>query len=228
MTQNDFPTSPAATGGDAELAAELVTNAALAISQTSDQRNLVIGEAREALHHFHPDVRVSAIAALSHLDAFTAADLEDTTNDPSPSVRRRAVEAAAVIVQQGRANAAMARVLMRCLDDVTAVAEPAAFAIGEFGPGTLELPAIAALERQARSHADALCRESAVAALGALHEGVHTVLAAMTDKATVRRRAVLALAPFDGDDVTDALTVALTDRDWQVRQAAEDQLEARA
>jgi hypothetical protein len=33
---------------------------------------------------------------------------------------------------------------------------------------------------------------------------------------------VLALAPFDGPDVEAALDRALTDRDWQVRQAAED------
>jgi hypothetical protein len=30
------------------------------------------------------------------------------------------------------------------------------------------------------------------------------------------------LAPFDGPDVEAALERALTDRDWQVRQAAED------
>jgi hypothetical protein len=35
---------------------------------------------------------------------------------------------------------------------------------------------------------------------------------------------VIALAPFDGEEVTGALEKALTDRDWQVRQAAEDQL----
>jgi HEAT repeat protein len=38
----------------------------------------------------------------------------------------------------------------------------------------------------------------------------------------VRRRAVLALAPFGGAEVEAALARARTDRDWQVRQAAED------
>jgi hypothetical protein len=38
----------------------------------------------------------------------------------------------------------------------------------------------------------------------------------------VRRRAVLALAPFEGPDVDAALARARDDRDWQVRQAAED------
>jgi len=41
----------------------------------------------------------------------------------------------------------------------------------------------------------------------------------------VRRRAVIALAPFEGPEVDAALEAARTDRDWQVRQAAEDQLE---
>jgi hypothetical protein len=35
---------------------------------------------------------------------------------------------------------------------------------------------------------------------------------------------VLALAPFEGPDVDAALARALEDRDWQVRQAAEDLL----
>ena len=69
-------------------------------------------------------------------------------------------------------------------------------------------------------------REAAVAALGAIGDerGLTAILKACDDKPTVRRRAVLALAPFDGDDVKAALTKALDDRDWQVRQAAEDLL----
>jgi hypothetical protein len=35
---------------------------------------------------------------------------------------------------------------------------------------------------------------------------------------------VLALAAFEGAPVEDRLRVALTDNDWQVRQAAEDLL----
>jgi len=45
---------------------------------------------------------------------------------------------------------------------------------------------------------------------------------ACRDIPAVRRRAVLALAPFTGPAVDAALAVALQDRDWQVRQAAED------
>jgi HEAT repeat protein len=78
----------------------------------------------------------------------------------------------------------------------------------------------------AAEHEDALCREAAVAALGAIGDeaGLPALLAATTDKPAVRRRAVLALAPFEGPDVDAALQRALTDRDWQVRQAAEDLL----
>ena len=41
------------------------------------------------------------------------------------------------------------------------------------------------------------------------------------DKPAVRRRAVIALAPFDGPEVDAALQRALSGLDWQVRQAAE-------
>jgi len=69
-------------------------------------------------------------------------------------------------------------------------------------------------------------REAAVAALGAIGApaGLGAILAATSDKATVRRRAVIALAPFDGAEVQAALERARSDRDWQVRQAAEDLL----
>ena len=73
---------------------------------------------------------------------------------------------------------------------------------------------------------DPLCREASVAALGAVGDdrGLSAVLAATRDKPAVRRRAVIALAAFEGPDVDAALQRALTDRDWQVRQAAEDLL----
>ena len=48
------------------------------------------------------------------------------------------------------------------------------------------------------------------------------VLSACDDKPAVRRRAALALAAFDGEEVEARLRLALTDRDWQVRQAAID------
>ena len=91
-------------------------------------------------------------------------------------------------------------------------------------------PVVARLGALASGHRDALVREAAVAALGAIgvDEGLPTILAATHDKPAIRRRAVLALSPFldpghpRADDVAAALAAAATDRDWQVRQAAED------
>ena len=76
------------------------------------------------------------------------------------------------------------------------------------------------------SHVEPLVREAAVAALGAIGDdrGLPAILSACTDKPAIRRRAMLALAPFDGPDVDAALKRGLEDRDWQVRQAAEDLL----
>jgi HEAT repeat protein len=100
------------------------------------------------------------------------------------------------------------------------VVEAAAWALGERG----DVAAVPDLADVATSHEDGLCREAAVAALGAIGDesGLPAILAAMGDRATVRRRAVLALAPFEGPEVDAALAKAASDRDWQVRQAAED------
>jgi HEAT repeat protein len=110
-------------------------------------------------------------------------------------------------------------------DDVTVI-EAAAWALGESGAAAVTAGATTALAAVAGKHDDPLAREAAVAALGALGDpaGLPAVLAACRDKPAVRRRAVLALAPFAGPDVDAALHTALEDRDWQVRQAAEDLL----
>jgi HEAT repeat protein len=69
-----------------------------------------------------------------------------------------------------------------------------------------------------------LVREAAVAALGAIGDdrAVDAIVAATRDKPAIRRRAVISLVPFDGPEVDEAWARALTDRDWQVRQLAED------
>ena len=69
-----------------------------------------------------------------------------------------------------------------------------------------------------------LVRESAVAALGSIGHvsSANVIIAACSDKPAIRRRAVLALAAFAGPEIDAALAKALTDPDWQVRQAAED------
>ena len=112
-----------------------------------------------------------------------------------------------------------------CLSDEDAwVAEAAAFALGEHPRCSAR--ALHTLEQVATTHDDPLLREAAVAALGAqgVESTLPTILAACDDKPAIRRRAVLALANFEGDEVEARLQAALTDRDWQVRQAAEDLL----
>jgi HEAT repeat protein len=108
-------------------------------------------------------------------------------------------------------------------DSEVTVAVAAAWAIGELAaPG--RTGAVGALAHTATGHADPLAREAAVAALGALGDpaGLSAILAACGDQPAIRRRAVLALAPFEGPAVDAALATARRDRDWQVRQAAED------
>jgi HEAT repeat protein len=163
------------------------------------------------------------VAADEPADDELVARLVAALNDAEPAVRRRAAELAARV----RGGAELEPPLRKALGDDDMIAEVAAYSLGELGSeGGIELDptTLTALEGQARHHADALCREAAVAALGALHTGLDTILHACGDKATVRRRAVLALAPFEGPSVDAALQKALTDRDWQVRQAAEDLL----
>ncbi len=141
--------------------------------------------------------------------------------DPDPSLRRRAAELAPVLVSVASGAAPHARLIGLLDDPDVTVVEAAAWALGELPGGGA---ATAALTRVAGAHDDALAREAAVAALGARGdpEGLPAVLAACRDVATVRRRAVLALAPFEGPAVDAALAEASRDRDWQVRQAAED------
>ena len=161
-------------------------------------------------------VRASALGALERMGRLDDADLVAALEDPLPVVRRRAVALAVP-----RAAIPLVPVLA---DPDPDVAEQAAWACGEREPA--EPGAVAALAALATGHDDALVREAAVAALGALGDeaGLPAILAATGDKPAVRRRAVLALAPFGGDEVEAALQRALGDRDWQVRQAAEDLL----
>jgi HEAT repeat protein len=173
--------------------------------------------AREALRDPDPTVRATALGALERLGQLGAADLEQALVDPAAAVRRRACEAVA-----RRPGGEPPSLLDLLGDDDRELVEVAAWASGEREPP--EPGAVAALAALVTRHDDALVREAAVAALGAIGDpaGLPSILAALDDKATVRRRAVLALAPFEGPEVDAALATARDDRDWQVRQAAED------
>jgi HEAT repeat protein len=175
--------------------------------------------ARRLLVDPEPVVRATALGALQRLGQLRADELVAAMTDPSAVVRGRGAEVAAAWPGDAPPS------LTALLDDPDAgVVEVAAWAAGERQPP--EPATVALLIAMATDHDDALCREAAVAALGAIGDpaGLDAVLAATTDKATVRRRAVIALAAFDGPRVDAALEAARTDRDWQVRQAAEDLL----
>jgi HEAT repeat protein len=143
--------------------------------------------------------------------------LRRARTDPDPRERRRACELAARHPGVDLGSA---------LADVDApVVEMAAWAAGEQGRAAYVLR-LAALASTTSGHRDPLCREAAVAALGAIGDpaGLPAVVAALEDKPAVRRRAAAALAAFDGPAAESALRRCLADRDWQVRQVAEDLL----
>jgi HEAT repeat protein len=173
--------------------------------------------ARTGLSDQAPSVRTSALGALDRLGLLSDDDLARALADPSASVRRRACELTSV-----RAGVPMATML----DDVDpSVVEMAAWALGERRERAA-VSALSSLASAASGHADPLCREAAVAALGAIGDpaGLTAILGALDDKPAIRRRAAVALAAFEGPAVDAALRRCLDDRDWQVRQVAEDLL----
>ena len=161
------------------------------------------------------EIRATALGALERLGRLEDDQIVAALADPELTVRRRAAEVAATHPDVDLVGA------LHDADD--RVIEVAAWSCGEH-----ESRRDAIVERLlhlAVESAEPLVRESAVAALGAIGDerGVATIIAACTDKPAVRRRAVLALSPFLGNSEVEAtIDRALEDRDWQVRQAAED------
>ncbi len=173
--------------------------------------------ARSALSDDAPTVRVTALGALDRIGALNDADIRAALADTAPQVRRRGCELARAFPSVD---------ISPELHDVdSSVVEMAAWAMGE----RRERSSVADLIQLASvgsGHPDPLCRESAVAALGAIGDpvGLGAVIAALEDKPAVRRRAAVALAAFTGPAAEAALRRCLDDRDWQVRQVAEDLL----
>ena len=152
-------------------------------------------------------------ASVRSSDTALAASLD---RRPCGVGRRRAAEIAAHASPRSTCSA-------RCTTTDPSVVEVAAWSCGEHESSRDAI--VMRLIELAGGAADALVREAAVAALGAIGDergGRRRSSPRPSDKPAVRRRAVLALAPFDGPDVEAAIDRALTDRDWQVRQAAED------
>jgi HEAT repeat protein len=189
-----------------------------------------------------PSVRGLGYGALSRLGQLTHEVALAGLADSDTKVVRRVIECIArQTPEAGALDTALVELLLSGPD---VVAETAAWALGERHQPTDDQPTddqptddeqeaasapagiVSALITATTHHEDALVRESAAAALGAIGDplGLPAILIATQDKATVRRRAVLALAAFDGPEVHAALIRAREDRDWQVRQAAEDLL----
>jgi HEAT repeat protein len=200
------------------------------------------------LEHHEPSVRQAALGALAadgHLDTGL---IVDALGDSAWTVRRRACELAGrlSISVEGKdsdgdrdgnragddgLDAIIRRLVETLSDREPLVSEAAAWALGELAPIATDglvahdpLNGIDELADMATRHADPLCREAAVAALGAIGapSSLEPVLAALGDKPPIRRRATIALAAFNDPRADDALKSCLKDRDWQVRQAAED------
>lgn len=168
-------------------------------------------------------VRAAALGALARCGALQTDQIRQALGDEAATVRCRAAELAPPEIE-----------LVGLLSDADAsVVEAAAAALGERDqdPGPVE-----ELCRVARGHDDPLCRESAVAALGAIAAGLgaapagahdaaramarEVLLDAMDDRPQIRRRALLGLHQFDDDRAEAAVRAGLEDRDRQVRAVA--------
>ncbi len=174
--------------------------------------------ARAGLEDPAAAVRVTALGALDRLHALSDDELIRALADEHASVRRRATELAA------------SRTAVP-LTDLLADSDPGVVEMAAWSAGEREDPALAslleALAHPETGHRDPLCREAAVAALGAIGapSSLPAVLASLDDKPAVRRRAAVALAAFTGPEAEAGLRRCLDDRDWQVRQVAEDLLD---
>ncbi len=176
--------------------------------------------ARRAARSDDPRLREAALGALARAGALETAMVERALRDPEPAVRRRACDLAAMFQLSGPLLATVRAALS---DPDALVVEAACWALGESSSAPVD-----ELMSTARSHADARAREAAVAAIGSIGDprGLPAVLDALGDRPTVRRRAVVALAAFDGEEVRAALRRSAADRDWQVREVAEILLDA--
>jgi HEAT repeat protein len=159
--------------------------------------------------------RVLALRGLVRQSLVSTELWQRALGDENVEIRREALQ------QLAHASLEVASVLDDVIgmlrDSDALVVEGAAFALGEH----LYVGAVEELCDVAANHEDARCRESAVAALGAIGDdrARATIINALKDKPPVRRRVIVALSNFEGPDIEAALDLAGDDRDWQVRAA---------
>ena len=190
----------------------LMTIVSASLTPTSES-TLVL---RDAVRHDHPRARIIAMRGLARRGELAPSEWVALLTDHEAEVRR---ETLSEIGTLGACPTETTLLLDALRDSDPLVAEAAAFAIGECGLAESE----SALIEMVAHHDDARCRETAVVALGLLGRDTSksTIIAALDYKPTVRRRAVVALANFEGNDIEAALDRAAEDRDWQVRSAVE-------
>ena len=135
--------------------------------------------------------------------------------DADPHVRAEAAEALGDWGERAFDALTVAR------DDSDAIVrEAVATAFGELR----HRGAVTWLIDAANDDGDSMVREAAVAALGAIGDARATPILlelVRSGPPQVRRRAVVALTVFDGDDVEQAIRAAAQDRNPMVREAAE-------
>jgi HEAT repeat protein len=178
--------------------------------------------ARAGLGDPDPHVQAAALGALARLSALTVGEVTHALRTGEAPLRRRATDAALSVRGAGSRSTLYAAMIDALSDPDPLVVVGAAWFLAE----RRVTGGIASLVSTAGTHEDVRCREAAVAALGAIGDsrGLAVVIAALDDKPTVRRRATVALAGFDDPRVEPALHRSAEDRDWQVRQAADELL----
>jgi HEAT repeat protein len=174
-----------------------------------------VGVLRTNLRSTVPRHRILALRGIVRQGLVTSEDWHAALRDGDVDVRRESLNqiAHATITDDD----VFADIVHSLDDDDALVVDGAVFALGEH----LYVAAVEKMCVIATTHDDARCRESAVAALGAIGDdrARPAILAALDDKPPVRRRAIVALSNFEGPDIAAALTRAAEDRDWQVRAA---------
>jgi len=167
------------------------------------------------LHSPEARHRVLALRGLVRLSLMTTALWREVLADSDVDVRRDALQQLAHATLED--TGVLDDVIVMLAEEDALVVDAAAFALGEH----LYVAAVLPLCATATEHEDARCRESAIASLGAIGDdrARATIIAALRDKPPIRRRAVVALANFEGPDIDAALEEAGEDKDWQVRSA---------
>ncbi len=181
-----------------------------------------VAPARAGLRDPDPYVQAAALGALGRLSALTVSDITHALRAGEAPARRRATDAALSVRGTGSRSTLYAAMIDALSDPDPLVVVGAAWFLAE----RRVTASVTSLVSTAGAHGDVRCREAAVAALGAIGDpgGLDAVIEALHDKPTVRRRATVALAGFDDPRVEQALHRSAEDRDWQVRQAADELL----